>query len=153
MSLPPFQLLLDQHKDEVFGLLRALVGPDAAEDCFQETFLSALRAYPKLHGGANLRGWILTIARRKAIDHHRAASRNGHSIDDLELPVAAPEPARDDIWGAVRRLPEKQRAAIAYRFVSDLPYSDVARLLGTSEVAARQNVHAALRRLRLETTA
>ena len=152
MSLPPFQLFLERHQDEVFGLLRALVGADAAEDCFQETFLSALRAYPRLDPGSNLRGWVLTIARRKAVDHHRAANRNGHVGEPVEVAVAPPEVADDGLWTAVRRLPEKQRAAIAYRYVSDLPYREVARLLGTSEVAARQNVHAGLRRLRQEAT-
>ena len=151
MSLPPFQLFLERHQDEVFGLLRALVGTDAAEDCFQETFLSALRAYPRLEPGSNLRGWVLTIARRKAIDHHRAAARSGHTDAGIELAVG-PQPLPDpDLWSAVRQLPEKQRAAIAYRYVSDLPYREVARLLGTTETAARQNVHAALKRLRLET--
>jgi RNA polymerase sigma factor (sigma-70 family) len=150
VSLPPFQLFLEEHKDHVYRLLCALVGADAAEDCFQETFLAALRAYPRLDPGSNLRGWVLTIARRKAIDHHRASSRNGVPTEAIE--VAAPLSSQTDgaVWEAVRRLPEKQRAAIAYRYVSDLPYRDIARLLGTSEVAARQNVHAALRRLRME---
>ena len=57
------------------GGLRGAVGRGDAEDCFQETFLAALRAYPKLRDGGNLRGWLLTIAHRKAIDHHRARGR------------------------------------------------------------------------------
>ena len=74
-SLPPFQELLDEHGSDVLGFLVASVGPHDAEDCFQETFIAALRAYPKLEHARNLRSWLLTIAHRKAIDHHRARGR------------------------------------------------------------------------------
>src|SRR5687767_11975386 len=74
-TLPPFQELLDEHGRDVLGFLVASVGPHDAEDCFQETFIAALRGYPKLKHADNLRSWLLTIAHRKAIDHHRAGSR------------------------------------------------------------------------------
>ncbi len=53
----------------------ASVGPPDADDAFQETFLSALRAYPRLRPDSNLRAWVLTIAHRKALDIHRARAR------------------------------------------------------------------------------
>ena len=46
VSLPPFQRLLDDHGRDVLRFLVAAAGPDEADDCFQETFLAALRAYP-----------------------------------------------------------------------------------------------------------
>ena len=49
-----------------------LGGAAEAEDCFQETFIAALRAYPRLRADSNLRAWVLTIANRKALDAHRA---------------------------------------------------------------------------------
>ena len=57
------------------AVLRGAVGREGAEDCFQETFLAALRAYPGSSDDRNLRGWLITIAHRKAIDHHRARGR------------------------------------------------------------------------------
>ena len=69
---------------DVLGFLVAAVGPQEAEDCFQETFLAALRAYPRLEDDRNLRGWLLTIAHRKAIDHHRARGRRA-------VPAGSPE--------------------------------------------------------------
>src|SRR5262245_59012353 len=74
-KLPPFQVLIDEHAPDVMAVLRGAVGRDGAEDCFRETFLSALRAYPKLKDDRNLRGWLITIAHRKAVDHHRARGR------------------------------------------------------------------------------
>lgn len=74
-ALPPFQILLDSYKDDVHRFLTGLVGPVDADDCFQETFLAALRAYPALRNGDNLRSWLLTIAHRKAIDRARRPDR------------------------------------------------------------------------------
>ena len=62
MSLPPFQTLLDEHADDVWRALRAMIGAQAAEDCFQETFLAALLAYPRLRADSSPRAWLLTIA-------------------------------------------------------------------------------------------
>ena len=77
-ALPPFQAFLDEHLEPVGAFLRGMVGPNDAEDCLQETFLAALRAYPRAEP-RNLRAWVLTIARRKAIDHHRSRARPGRS--------------------------------------------------------------------------
>ena len=52
----------------VWRFLVSSVGRADAEDCFQETFIAAMRAYPRLRAGSNLRAWVLTIAHRKALD-------------------------------------------------------------------------------------
>jgi RNA polymerase sigma factor (sigma-70 family) len=87
-KLPPFQNLIDEHAAEVMAVLRGAVGRGDADDCFQETFIAALRAYPKLRDDGNLRGWLLTIAHRKAIDHHRTNGRKPLTMaDPPEVPV------------------------------------------------------------------
>jgi RNA polymerase sigma factor (sigma-70 family) len=155
MAAPPFQSFLDDHGEPVLGFLRAMVGPVDADDCFQETFIAAMRAYSRLNGD-NPRAWVLTIARRKAVDHHRAAKRRPQPSE--ELPEQAqgsagdPPPGADrgdpELWRAVRELPPKQRAAVALRYVADLRYRDVARALDCSEEAARRSVHEGLKGLR-----
>src|ERR1043165_4759907 len=115
------------------GVLHGAVGRVDAEDCFQETFLAALRAYPKLKDASNLRGWLLTIAHRKAIDHHRANGRKPTPMaDPPEIPIEDPEPLGGEIWTAVGALPPKQRAAVALRYGSDLPHAEIAAALGCS---------------------
>jgi RNA polymerase sigma factor (sigma-70 family) len=149
MSLPPFQAFLDAHRDDVYRFLVATVGPVDADDCFQETFLSALRAYPRLARDSNLRAWILTIAHRKGMDAHRSRARRPLPVEELPEPAVAPEAnGRPEVWAQVRELPPKQRAAVAYRFVSDLSYREIGETMGTSEEAARRNVHEGLKRLR-----
>jgi RNA polymerase sigma factor (sigma-70 family) len=157
VSLPPFQTLLDAHGLDVYRLLVATVGRADAEDCYQETWLAALRHYPRLRESSNLRGWILTVAHRKALDHFRAGKRRPVAV--AELPeMAAPdtgtllEGSGEELWGAVRRLPAKQRAAIGLRFVADADYAQISAVMGTSEEAARRNVHEGLKRLRTEYT-
>ena len=150
--LPPFQVLLDAHAEVVLRVLRGLVGPTDADDCFQETFLAALRAYPRLEHGRELRAWVLTIARRKALDHHRARARRPLPL--AEPPEQASEPdlngavEADALWSLVGSLPEGQRAAIALRYAGGLRYREIAAALGCSEDAARRRVHDGLRALR-----
>jgi RNA polymerase sigma factor (sigma-70 family) len=153
-KLPPFQVLIDRHAAEVMGVLRGAVGRDGAEDCFQETFLSALRAYPRLESDRNLRGWLFTIAHRKAIDHHRARGRRPLPVADVAEIAGAednlPGGEYDGVWAAVGALPPKQRAAVTLRFASDLPHAEIATALGCSPEAARRSLHEGIKRLRKE---
>jgi RNA polymerase sigma factor (sigma-70 family) len=149
-DLPPFQVLLDEHAADVMAVLRGAVGRTDAEDCFQETFLAALRAYPKLNDAGNLRGWLLTIAYRKAIDQHRANGRRPLPVAEPEE-IAAGDPEPDDgIWAVVGALPPKQRAAVALRYACDLPHAEIAAALGCSPEAARRSLHEGMKRLRKE---
>lgn len=151
-ALPPFQTVLDEHSAAVLAILQGAVGRDGAEDCFQETFLAALRAYPKLSDARNLRGWLLTIAHRKAIDHHRARGRNPVPVAEVaEVAVEDGMPVADEeLWAAVGALPPKQRAAVALRYGCDLPHAEIAAALDCSPEAARRNLHEGLKRLRKE---
>ena len=124
-----------------------------ADDCYQETWLAALRAYPRLRDAANLRGWMLTIAHRKAIDHVRRQRRDAdRPWPELPERAAAPRQpaARRRALGRVRELPPKQRTALALRYVADAAYAEIAAVMDTTEDAARRNVHEGLKRLRLE---
>lgn len=176
-TLPPFQTLLDEHAADVMAVLRGAVGRADAEDCFQETFLAALRAYPRLRDAGNLRGWLLTIAHRKAIDHHRAKGRRPLPVADVDevkggraerKSVAVGKDqvlvdARDligdwlrggdGLWELVGALPPKQRTAVALRYACDLPHAEIAAALGCSTEAARRSLHEGMKRLRSELAA
>jgi RNA polymerase sigma factor (sigma-70 family) len=157
VKLPPFQSLLDTHRGDVYRFLVASVGPVDADDVFQETWIAALRAYPRLRRADNLRGWLLRIAQNKAIDSQRARARRPLPSDSLPETAAAPAAASADdgepaLWAAVRRLPPKQRAAVFCRSVLGMPYAELAELLDSSEDAARRNVHEGLKALREEWT-
>ena len=150
MKLPPFQTLLDSHREDIYRFLAASVGRNEAEDCFQETFLAALRAYPNLGDASNLRGWLFTIAHHKAIDAHRRRKRTGIPMAEVPDPGNPQEPELVDqaLWARVKELPAKQRSSIVLRYVEDLPYRSIGEVIGCSESAARQNVRAGLSKLR-----
>jgi RNA polymerase sigma factor (sigma-70 family) len=149
-ELPPFQTLIHEHAGDVMAVCRGAVGRGDADDCFQETFIAALRAYPKLKRNDNLRGWLITIAHRKAVDHHRARGRRPVPVAEVaEVAVSDPEPG-DGIWAAVGSLPPKQRAAVTLRYASDLPHAEIAAALGCSPEAARRSLHEGIKRLRKE---
>lgn len=154
VHLPPFETLVEAHAAELHRFLIGCVGPTEADDCLQETFMSALRAYPSLKNADNLRAWLYTIAQRKATDVvRRAARRPTRGLDGIEPVVPAASDPDDGLWLSVRSLPGKQRAAIVHRFVLDLAYAEIGARMGISEEAARQNVSAGLRRLRTEVMA
>lgn len=154
VHLPPFEALIDAHAAELHRFLAAWVGPVDAEDCLQETFMSALRAYPRLRNADHLRAWLYMIAQRKATDLARRRSRRPMQPLEGVEPMAheAPEPD-DGVWAQVARLPAKQRTAVIQRFALDLAYAEIGARMGTSEEAARQNVRAGLIRLRREVPA
>ncbi|HSL12253.1 MAG TPA: RNA polymerase sigma factor [Actinomycetota bacterium] len=149
-GLPPFDAFLDANGPTVYRFLRVAVGPTDADDVYQETFLSALRGYPKVREGDKLDRWILAIASRKAIDHHRSAGRRPIPTDDLPDTAVddEPQPVDDALWKAVRALPAKQRVAVVHRHVLDRSYDDIAALMGCSLDAARANVYQGMKRLR-----
>jgi len=155
--LPPFQRFLDAHSADVLRYLVASVGRHDADDAFQETFLSALRAYPRLSAGSNLRGWVLTIAHRKAIDVHRARGRNPVPVAEIHdgaqrSPPPPPGEGEGDHWKRVRALPARQREVLTLRYAADLTHAEIASALGCTEEAARRAAADGLKNLRKELT-
>jgi RNA polymerase sigma factor (sigma-70 family) len=159
--IPPFQSFLDEHRMLVYRFLLGAVGPGEADDCFQETFLAALRAYPKLRSADNLRAWILAIATRKAIDAARGRTRRPEPVADMaellaeqarpHLAVEADgvDPLIDEpLWSDILALPPRQRVALVHRVLLDRPYAELAAAMGCSVDSARANVYQALKKLR-----
>ncbi|UYM07244.1 RNA polymerase sigma factor [Solicola gregarius] len=152
----PFEQIVAEHGPTVLRVARAVLGPDDADDAWTETFIAAMRAYPDLPEGSNVEAWLVTIAKRKAIDQHRTRTRNPVPVevlpvaDSAELSATDPDPAErdDELWGALAGLPRKQREAIAYHYVVGMPYAEIATLLGNTESAARRAAADGMKTLR-----
>lgn len=146
--MKPFEEIVTEHGALVLRVCRALVGPADAADAWSETFLSALQAYPRLPAGSNVRGWLVTIAHRKALDQIRGAARRPDPVRELPE-VAAPEPADDEeLRAALDTLPPKQRGAVVYRHLAGLSYAEVGKLLGSNATAARRSAADGIANLR-----
>ena len=150
--MQPFEAIVAEHGRVVMRVCRALLGPVEAEDAWSETFLAALRAYPELRPGSNVRGWLVTIAHNKAIDQIRARLRVPVPAGELPERISGgepgPEPADSELQNALAGLPPKQRGAVVYRYLADLPYTEVAALLDCSQAAARRSASDGIAHLR-----
>ena len=135
----PFERVVAVHGPTVLRVCRAVLGPGDADDAWSETFLSALKAYPQLPAEANVEAWLVTIAHRKAVDATRAAARRATPSDRIPERSGPAAPETDaDLSTALDRLPPKQKQAVAYHYLADLPYAEVAALIGGSPDAARR---------------
>jgi RNA polymerase sigma factor (sigma-70 family) len=150
VSLPPFDHVVTEYGPVVLRVCRALLGQHDAEDAAADAFLAALEAYPRLRADSDVKAWLVTIAHRKAVDVLRRQTRHALPVSDLPERAVAGEPAVADerLWRALRALPDKQRHAVAYHYVADLPYAEVASIMGTTEAAARRNAADGIKALR-----
>ncbi len=150
-GLAPFEEVVELHAADVWRFSASQVGRERADDVFQETMLAALAAYPSLRDPRAVRSWLLQIAARKAIDAFRAGARAPVPVGEVgEIAGEAPppEPREEELWTRVRALPEKQRRAVALRFLLDLAYAEIGAAMETTAEAARRNVFEGLRTLR-----
>lgn len=141
----PFQAFFAAQRGAVLRLLVGMVGPDDAEDCFQDTFLKALRAWPPADVDGRLDSWVLTIAHRTALDLLRTRGREVATDAPPDQPILGEDDRvlaaldADELWRAVAGLAPMQRATIVLRAVLDFTHAQSARVLDTSEDAARRS--------------
>jgi RNA polymerase sigma-70 factor (ECF subfamily) len=153
----PFETLVEMHRDEIFAYLWRLIPGDQAEDCLQETFLRAFRAYKRTTPDSNYRAWLYKIATNVARTAHTRLNRE--MTRELHSPVAPEQRTlmdtvtfRDDlkvVLQAVETLPHKQRAALMMRKYQEMDYKDIGAALECSPGTARAHVYQALKKLRV----
>jgi DNA-directed RNA polymerase specialized sigma24 family protein len=152
MAMQPFEAIVAEHGAVVMRVCRAFLGPIEAEDAWSETFLAALRTYPDLRPGSNVRGWLVTIAHNKAVDQIRVRARipvpAGAFGERQTGAVPGPDSPDPDLHSALATLPPKQRGADEYRYLADMSYAEVAALLECSEAAARRSASDGIASLR-----
>jgi len=159
VTLPPFQHLVDAHWRDVARLAHALAGPVDGDDVAQQAWTQALTAYPRLRSTSNLRGWLLTVTYRCAMDVHRSRRRRAVPTQDIATIgeasalwlVKGPEIDRPDerLWSRVADLPERQRHAVVLKYVVDLDHPSIAKALDTTPTMSRRLVSDGLAALRL----
>lgn len=151
MRVPAFERFYESHRNEIWAFLVRRLGRERAEDAFQETFLRALKAYPRLEHGRHLRAWAYTIAGRVAIDELRHATRQCLTAAGDVLASDSIEdgrPAYAELEHLAAHLPPTERAAVVLRYGYDLDYEEIGTALGSSAEAARQAASSGVRRLR-----
>jgi RNA polymerase sigma-70 factor (ECF subfamily) len=157
---PPFAAVIDRVGNEIYRYAWHLTRNQSdADDLYQETLMKAFRAYNRLPADANHRAWLYRIASNTFISDRRKRKRDNPLTEVMEQTISGGNPdhargldARDllrEVEVFVENLPPKQRIALVLRKYHGQEYSMIAETLDCSEVAARANVHEALRKLRL----
>jgi RNA polymerase sigma factor (sigma-70 family) len=146
--LPPFSQVLEEHGAALLRFCLAQTGSRHGEDVFQETMISALRAYDTVRDPSAVKAWLFSIAVRKAIDAHRVTARAPVALAEIDVPDQDDASPDLEVWADVARLPDKQRQSVALRFLGDLSHREIAKVMQISEAAARRNVFEGLNRLR-----
>jgi RNA polymerase sigma-70 factor (ECF subfamily) len=154
-----FNSVVEIYSDEIFAYLwRWLNGHEDAEDCLQEVFLRAFKAFDRLNEGSNIRAWLYKIATNTAITFRNKRSRREEKELLIEADLRSLEPSPIDqvlskeqmlsILEAVESLPPKQRAALIMRKYQGFSYDEIASVLECSQESARANVYQGIRKLR-----
>ena len=159
----PFEVIMQRHEREIMRyLLRVLIDPEDAADLFQETWLRAYRAYPRLEPEGDVRPWLYAIASNLCRNRARDGARRARVIvADNEESTAADAIGRhpgslheNEGYAAVYvremifDLPTKQRQALHLRYFAGLDYAEMATAMDCSEESARANVSQAMKKLK-----
>ena len=172
-ELPAFRLLVRRHERPLFNFaLRQVHVHSTAEDIVQDVFVRIVQSIDGFKEEARFTTWAYTIARNLCIDYLRKRAHRRHpSLDapagdggteveegpTLGEKVAAPGASAEhaaigqqikvQIITAVERLPEAQREVFLLRHVSELPFRDIAEIVGVSENTVKSRMRYALERL------
>ncbi|WP_053057954.1 RNA polymerase sigma factor [Rubrobacter aplysinae] len=148
--------LVERHRAELFRYSRALLGgPEAAEDAVQEAFsraFAALGGYPEERiESLSLRPWLYRITLNVVRNVWREGDRERSVPEIAPSPGGARDEAREESWmdalDALAKLPERQRVAVALRYLEDLPYAGVAAATGWPENTCKTLVRRGIGRL------
>ena len=159
----PFEELIQRHEREIMRyLLRVSGDREDAADLFQETWLRAYRAYPRLHPESDVRPWLYAIATNLCRNRARDGARRARVMvrDTEECPASDTtgrhhhSPQETDGYAMVHireqiaDLPTKQRQALYLRYFGGLDYAEIATTMNCSQESARANVSQAVRKLK-----
>ncbi len=154
-----FEQIVHTYQEPLYWHLRRLVvSHEDAEDCLQELFLQAYRSIDRLRDPEALRPWLYRIATNTAYRHlrrHREEVLSTEEVSELLLGRLESSSYVDYERGAEVRfqqalltLSEQQRAVFTMRYYDELPYNEIAEVVGTSETSLRVSYHNACARIK-----
>ena len=153
-----FETVVCQYSEQLYWQIRrfVLVHEDA-NDVLQNAFIKAWQGIDSFHGDSKLLTWLSRIAINESLDFlRRQKNVVTLSTDDEELSVANTLMADDYFDGdeteaqlqeAIATLPEVQRTVFLLRYYDDMKYSDISKMLGTSEGALKASYHIAVKKI------
>jgi RNA polymerase sigma-70 factor, ECF subfamily len=167
-----FEVLLTKHRKPIFNFILRFVGDkETAEDVLQETFMRVIRGAETYKRQAKFTTWVYTIARNLCVDMSRRRKHRKHA--SLDAPIGSDDnagtlldvvPSADmsserqtinkqlhaEMQRAIDGLQEDQREVFVLREFMDMPFKEIAEVVGVSENTIKSRMRYALEKLRLE---
>lgn len=165
-----FEELMRRHQTPLYNfILRSVRHPQTAEEIHQDAWLRILQGARDFQRASKFTTWAYTVARNLCIDHVRKASLRCHP--SLDQPSGAEEgPSLGEVLpdraaavdraaignelqariaAAIDALPTEQREVFLMREYGDLPFKDIAEIVGAPENTVKSRMRYALERLQL----
>ena len=151
-----FESIVREYSEQLYYTIRRIVlTHDDANDVLQETFLKAWNAFDTFQGGSKVSTWITRIAINESLDFLRRNKHQASTTSD-DLSVAKTLLADEYFDGseteamlqeAIAQLPDVQRTVFQLRYFEEMKYSDISKLLDTSEGALKASYHIAVKKI------
>jgi RNA polymerase sigma factor (sigma-70 family) len=146
-----FEALYRRHSNRVYGLcVRLASSPAEAEDCTQETFVTAWRRLPDFRGDSRLTTWLHAIAYNEVIGRKRRQTReSAHlaAVAESRRIESADQSDRHDLEAAISRLPARAREAFVLQKIYGYTHAEAAEIMGITAGACKSQVHRAVQLL------
>jgi RNA polymerase sigma-70 factor, ECF subfamily len=158
-DMEAFRLLVETHQSRIVGTISKMLGSDAeAEDLAQQVFIRVWRSASRYKPTAKFTTWLFRITRNLVFNEMRRKRHFVDHTDDLSEPAERKERGPDQvlleeelqtaIQDAISKLPEAQRLAIVLRRYEELPYEEIAKVMGTTVPAVKSILFRARAELR-----
>ena len=154
-SVDAFRHVVERYQDVLYGTAYLMTSNGAiAEECVQESFLSAWRGIGGFRSGSPLKPWLVRILVNTVLDLRRRRNLPTEYIESATLP-GEDDPAkqvsdREAIRQALAVLPEEQRQVVMLKYFTGMSTSETAEALGCAEGTVKSRLHRALQHMRIE---
>jgi len=147
-------LIVERHADALARYASSQGEREELDELVQDTFVRAFGSLENFRGESALRTWLFTIARRLILDRRRAARRarvtvpadEGSAVTEVTpLDVMLADEAEERVRVAIERLTPMQREVFTLRVSEGMSYAEIARLVGSTDGAARVHYHHAMK--------
>jgi RNA polymerase sigma-70 factor (ECF subfamily) len=153
-----FELMVSQFSEQLYWQIRRIVlTHEDSNDILQNTFIKAWNGLSNFHGDSKLFTWLSRIAVNESLDFVRKQKNAPMmSTDDADLGIANQLMADDyfdgdeteaQLQAAIASLPEVQRTVFTLRYYDEMKYSEISRIMGTSEGALKASYHIAVKKI------
>ena len=153
-----FSLAVKLYGQRIYWKIRCLVyDHDDADDVLQNTFLKAWNALSSFQGNSRFLTWLYSIAINESLDHIRRNKKHKDSLSALESSDVEQSLVADNnfdgtraqalLMEAVAHLPEVQRAVFTLKYFDNMKYSEISKLMNTSEGGRKASYHIAVKKI------